>query len=108
MIVRELFRKWGVDGYIKHCEEVYKFYSKRRIICENLAKKYLDGKCDLYIQLYCSCDHEDNDDDDGDDNDNDDDGDDNDDDGDDDDGDDDDGGDGGDDDDGDDGDDDDR
>ncbi|XP_060576055.1 kynurenine/alpha-aminoadipate aminotransferase, mitochondrial-like [Ruditapes philippinarum] len=43
MLVRELFRKWGVDGYIKHCEEVNDFYSKRRIVCERIARKHLNG-----------------------------------------------------------------
>jgi hypothetical protein len=49
MLVRELFRKWGVDGYIKHCEEVNDFYSKRRIVCERIARKHLNGSYNYYI-----------------------------------------------------------
>ena len=39
----ELLRKWGHDGYLKHCEWVGQHYAKKRDLCIELAKKHLDG-----------------------------------------------------------------
>ncbi|KAL4221056.1 hypothetical protein ACF0H5_019318 [Mactra antiquata] len=39
----QLIRKWGVDGYLKHCDKVNEFYAKRRLICEEIARRHLDG-----------------------------------------------------------------
>ena len=39
----ELLRKWGHEGYLKHCEWVGQIYAKKRDVCIELAKKHLDG-----------------------------------------------------------------
>ena len=43
MILMKLLEKWGLDGYIEHCERLAEFYEKRRIQCMEIVDKHLKG-----------------------------------------------------------------
>ncbi|XP_052760956.1 kynurenine/alpha-aminoadipate aminotransferase, mitochondrial-like [Mya arenaria] len=45
-ILMALLRRWGVDGYLDHCERVCEFYANRRQTCERLARKYLQDEAE--------------------------------------------------------------
>ena len=39
----QLLSKWGIQGFIDHCEKVTAFYKARRDACERIARKHLGG-----------------------------------------------------------------
>lgn len=38
-----LLNKWGLDGFLAHCQRVAAFYKEKRDMFEKVAHKYLDG-----------------------------------------------------------------
>lgn len=48
MVLLQVLRKMGHDGYLKHCAMVEKHYSKKRNLCVQIAKKHLEGLASWY------------------------------------------------------------
>ncbi|KAH3827146.1 kynurenine/alpha-aminoadipate aminotransferase, mitochondrial-like isoform X1 [Dreissena polymorpha] len=45
-IILTLLRKWGIEGFLAHCENIGAYYRRRREACERIAKKHLTGLAD--------------------------------------------------------------